>query len=74
MGAMAAAVFAAYIETAGPSSAYALEQTIAGEDSGIELTSFTAGGELLGADSTGQDSNRTLRQEQPVSHLDDLAG
>jgi len=74
MGAMAAAVFAAYIETAGPSSALALEQTIAGEDSGIELTSFTAGGGLLGADSTGQDTNRSLPQEPRVNHSDDLAG
>jgi hypothetical protein len=74
-GAMAAALFAAYISAARPSSAYALEQTITGDDSGVELTSFSTGGELFGVEtSTQEPSARSLTSEAPQSIPDDFAG
>jgi len=73
-GAMAAAVLAAYVMAARPSSAYVLERTITGDDSGIELTSFTTSGELLEPDTAAQDSNHPILQETPLSARDDFAG
>jgi len=72
-GAVAAAVLAVYVMAARPSSAYVLEQTITGDDPSVELTSFTTG-EMLGPDSTAQDSNHPILQETPVSAQDDFAG
>jgi hypothetical protein len=75
-GTIAAALMALYVGAAKPSSsAYALEQTIIGDDSGVELTSFTTGGELFGPDNSGwQDSNRSILQESPTNSRDDFAG
>jgi hypothetical protein len=75
-GTIAAALMAVYVAAARPSSsAYALEQTIIGDDSGVELTSFTTGGELFGQDNSGwQDSNHTILQEPATNSRDDLAG
>lgn len=75
-GTIAAALMAVYVAAARPSSsAYALEQTIIGDDSGVELTSFTTGGELFGQDNSGwQDSNHTILQESPTNSRDDFAG
>src|SRR5580704_5020179 len=75
-GTIAAALMAVYVAAAKPSSsAYALEQTIIGDESGVELTSFTTGGELFGPDnSSWQDSNRSILQESPTNSRDDFAG
>ena len=75
VGAVAAAIMAAYVASARPSTAYALEQSIIGDDSGLELTSFTSGGELFGQDSTAwQDSSHAVQLESPANHSDDFAG
>lgn len=73
-GAMAAAVLTAYVAAARPTPAYVLEQTISGDDSGVELTSFITSSELLGPDSAAPESNHPILQETPLSSQDDLAG
>lgn len=71
-GAIAAAAILAVYIAAAPSHD-TLEQTITGDDSGVELISFTAG-DLLGQDILSQDSNHALVPEAPLNLRDDLAG
>ena len=73
-GAMAAAALAVYVMAAPPSSAYVLERTITGDDSGIELTSFTTGGELFEPEGAVLDPSHPILQEAPLGSRDDFAG